>query len=172
MPDHLEIPESAREFLSSFGVVWKIESLENTVTVKFSGKMVHSLGNCRPEAALIRLNKVLLDVRNEKILREILCHEAAHAAVFILYGKKCKPHGPEWRSLLLAAGYPPRTRIPGNEVHGLLRIRRKSRYLYTHRCMNCGAIFRAKKTDHRWRCKNCLVKGLEGSLTLVNRVPV
>ena len=172
MPTHLEIPESARELLSSLGGIWKIESLENKVTVKFSGRMVRSLGNCRPETALIRLNKVLADTRNENIFREILCHEAAHAAVFLLYGKKCKPHGPEWRALVSAAHYPPRTKIPDNEIHGLLRIGRKNRYLYTHRCMNCGRIYLARKTDHRWRCKNCLGKGLEGILTLVRRVAI
>jgi len=166
---HPEIPESARECLSSLGVLWKIESLEDRVTVKYSERMVRSLGNCRPEAALIRLNKILAHARNKKIFREVLCHEAAHAAVFLLYGKRCRPHGPEWRSLILTAHYKPRTKIPEHEVYGLPRVSRKNRYFYMHRCMNCGTVFHTRKTDRRWRCKSCLLKGLNGILKLVRR---
>lgn len=160
---------TGRECLSTLGVLWKIESLEDRVAVKFSARMVRSLGNCRPDATLIRLNKVLANARNKKIFREVLCHEAAHAAVFLLYGKRCRPHGPEWRSLLLKARYKPRTKIPENEVYGLPRASRNNRYLYTYRCMNCGTIFHTRRTDRRWRCKRCQLKGLNGTLMLVSR---
>jgi predicted SprT family Zn-dependent metalloprotease len=166
------IPDSAREFLSSLGILWGIESLANMVTVEFSRRMVRSLGNCRPDTAMIRLNKVLGQMQNEKIFREVLCHEAAHAAVFLLHGKGCRPHGPEWRSLVLAARYRPRTTIPEKEVSGLAAARRNRRYLYVHHCVNCGAVFRARKTDRRWRCKTCLGKGLKGILKVVRRVVI
>lgn len=169
MSHQLQIPESTHHFLASLGILWGIKTLEDHLTLKISGRMINSLGNCRLEAATISLNRTLLDPRNEEVFREVLCHEAAHAAVFLLYGKGCRPHGPEWKALMKTAHYTPRVKIPDREIHGRLSTGKRGRYRYTHRCLNCGKIFRSRRTDRRWRCKTCLNLGLDGFLELVKR---
>ena len=168
----LQLPEWLSEFLASLGTIWNIGSLDDRLTLMFSKRMIRSLGNYRPDSGVIRLNKTLADPRNEKVLREVLCHEAAHAAVLFLYGRGCKPHGPEWRALVEAAQYPPRAQIPQKEVHGRPHTVKKKGYRYTHRCLDCGKIFHSRRTDRRWRCKQCLNLGLDGFLKLVRRKAV
>jgi len=172
LPDTLMVPVSAYRFTASLGILWGMESLEDRLTLKISGRMTRSLGNCHPRTATIRLNRALLDPRNAEVFKEVLCHEAAHAAVFFLYGRSCRPHGPEWKSLMETAQYIPRVKIPGSEIHGRRKTGRKTRYRYTHRCLDCGRIFRSRKTDRRWRCKRCLNLGYEGFLELVKRQQV
>jgi len=172
MTDQLQLPESAYEVVACLGILWGVESLEKRLILKFSRRMIRSLGNYRPERAVIHLNKILANPRNAKILGEVLCHEAAHAAVFFLFGRGCKPHGPQWRLLVEAAQFMPRTRIPEGEVHGHLHSKRRKGYRYTHRCLDCGAILRSRRTDRRWRCKNCLSSGFDGYLELLKRETV
>jgi predicted SprT family Zn-dependent metalloprotease len=73
--------------------------------------MTRSLGRCQPEQKRIRLASWLREAPGE-LLAEVLCHEAAHVAVHELHGRGCRPHGSEWKSLMRAAGYDARTRIP------------------------------------------------------------
>jgi hypothetical protein len=45
------------------------------------------------------------------LLEEVLCHELAHVAVYRLHGRAVRPHGPEWKGLVAAAGFKPRARF-------------------------------------------------------------
>ena len=56
------------------------------------------------------------------LLQEVVCHEFAHAAVDERYGRRGRPHGREWRSLMRLAGREPRVRIPGVELERLIPI--------------------------------------------------
>lgn len=165
----MEINESVMEYLALLGSLWQIDRLEDRLTVVPSWKMIRTLGNCRPESGLIRLSGILFREGNGRVFREVLCHEAAHAAVFFIFGKGRRPHGREWRSLMEKALHLPRTRIPEGEILGLAPSGKKGRYLYFHRCSHCGIVFRKKRTDRRWRCKSCLMNGLEGKLRVVKR---
>jgi predicted SprT family Zn-dependent metalloprotease len=42
----------------------------------------------------------------------VLCHELAHLAARERHGDRIRPHGPEWKALMRAAGYEPKTRLP------------------------------------------------------------
>ncbi len=117
MPESNGIPELLREKARRWEEVWGLPGLLDSVTVEFSTRMRVSLGLCRPAQGRIRLAVSLLnggadpgtgglpasDVRSS-LLEEVLCHELAHVAVHRLYGPRAKPHGPEWKSLLVKAG--------------------------------------------------------------------
>jgi predicted SprT family Zn-dependent metalloprotease len=45
------------------------------------------------------------------VLREVLCHELAHFAVWYVHGRSARRHGLEWRELMELAGYTPRLAI-------------------------------------------------------------
>lgn len=169
MSKQKQIPEFAWIHLSFLGNLWGIKSLESRLTLKISSRMTRSLGYCYPGTATIRLNRTLLDPLNTKVFREVLCHEAAHVVVFLLYGSRCKPHGAQWKALMRAAQCKPRAKIPDTEIHGRLPDVQGKRYRYTHRCLDCGSIYRSRRTDRRWRCKNCKSSGLNGFLELVER---
>lgn len=82
----------------------------------------------------IELNPHLLREHQGRVT-EVLVHEAAHVAAFLLHGKRIRPHGREWQHLMRQAGQRPAAchRLP---LHGLRRRRR--RYLYLRMCDPCG----------------------------------
>jgi SprT protein len=55
----------------------------------------------------IRLNHILLQENIEKFESSTLPHELAHLINRYLYGKKVKPHGPEWKAVMRRLGLEP-----------------------------------------------------------------
>ena len=97
-------------WLTEWARVWNLPALPESVRVEFSPRIRRSLGRCHSRKGIIRLNPALLSVGpdgkddHEALLREVLCHEAAHVAAYLLHGA-VRPHGPEWGGLMRAAGY-------------------------------------------------------------------
>ena len=115
---------------------------------------------------LIRLNARLRESNRANILNEVLCHEAAHLAVHLLYGRAAAMHGPEWKRLVESAGYSARTgiHIPELVSGGTAPIR------YEYVCPTCHAKRLAKRRQPSWRCVACRQLGLDGRL-VINRRP-
>ena len=127
-----------------------------------------SLGRCEPAKGEIRIARWLWEEAPE-LLPEVLCHELAHVAVFELYGRGPKPHGPEWKELVRRAGYEPRLRlaVAGEADARIPRsLRPASRPLYEHRCPVCHRSRLARKRVTRWRCRECVEAGLDGRLEI------
>ena len=101
---------------------------------------------------------------------EVLCHEAAHAAVRLLHGDWARPHGPEWRGLMALAGMPARVKIPASEIPVCRRPSKNAADVWEHRCPACQATRFAKTRGTRWRCRGCREAGHSGEL-LVERAP-
>lgn len=60
-------------------------------------------------APKIRLNPVLMAENREAFLRQTVPHEVAHLAAFYWKGKRPqRPHGPEWKRMMLLLGAEPR----------------------------------------------------------------
>jgi predicted SprT family Zn-dependent metalloprotease len=138
------------------------------VRIAFSERLTRALGRCTPETGSIRLNRKLSKA-NPGILREVLCHEVAHVAVWRLHGRSARAHGPEWRELMALAGYEPRVkwvRMPGS-----VSVRHPGREftVYDYVCGVCGSSWTAKRPVSTWRCGACLDAGLEGRLEVHSR---
>ena len=149
---------------------WGTPDLPGLLVVEYSTRMSRNLGRCYPAQYLIRLNPVLSQIKNASLLRETICHEAAHVAVYCLHGTAVQPHGQEWQELMRRSGYEPRVTIPANEVHALPEKVSRPRYRYTHRCTDCNTLFVAARTDRRWRCSSCRDKGKSGDLVVSRRL--
>jgi predicted SprT family Zn-dependent metalloprotease len=152
--------------LDGWGRVWRVPELRRMVRYEFSGRLRGSLGRCHQGTGRVRLNEALLAPDNRNLLFETLCHEAAHVAVWRLYGPRTKPHGPEWRRLVALAGYTSRATIPAGEVNGLKPSSRRVRQLYEYRCPVCEMVHMARRKNSRWRCRVCLNAGRSGHLTI------
>ncbi len=153
--------------------LWNTPDLAAQTTIEWSPRMTRSLGRCYPERRLIRL-AAFLDEADNALLEEVLCHELAHLAAHELHGTSTgsiRPHGPEWKTLMRAAGYEPRTRMPAppNAPKPQPRRRRRGRYLYLHHCPLCQLSRAAKRVVRRWRCAACLTAGLDGILDVFRR---
>jgi predicted SprT family Zn-dependent metalloprotease len=105
----------------------------------------------------------------DQLLHEVLCHEAAHAAVYELHGRGPKPHGLEWRKLMVAAGFEPRVRLKVALLAGQPQRGAPARVLWEHRCPVCQVVRLAGRRVPEWRCAACQAAGLAGEL-VVTRV--
>jgi predicted SprT family Zn-dependent metalloprotease len=163
------IPEGLRSRARRWGELWGVPDLADSVTVELSRRFRSSLGLCRPAEGRVRLAAHLANGRPE-LLEEVLCHELAHVAVYRLHGRSVRPHGPEWKGLVRAAGFEPRVRFQRDEGGFPARApRRRSRW--EHRCPVCQARRVAGRPVRNWRCVECLRAGLSGEL-VISRMPV
>ena len=56
---------------------------------------------------VIRYNPGLLESEGEAFLKQVVPHEVAHLVAKILYGNRIRPHGSEWRQIMVALGANP-----------------------------------------------------------------
>ncbi|UCF38374.1 MAG: SprT-like domain-containing protein [Acidobacteriota bacterium] len=161
-----KVGHSIRRWLKDWSRKWNEPSLAQQTKVEFSNRMKVSLGRAYPRRMLIRLNKSLEPRRNLKLLREVLCHEAAHLTVHRQHGCSAKPHGEEWRQLIRLAGYNPRRTY---RVERIGEFTQEPTILFLHSCLNCGARRLAKKPMRDWRCVTCTEAGLEGKLQITTQ---
>lgn len=152
-------------WLADWGALWGVPDLELSVRLVFSARIRRSLGLCRPESGELRLHPALREGPPE-LLREVVAHEAAHAAIHRLYGRRARPHGVEWRRLMLLAGLEPRVRFPAAALPGHLLEATRPRFAYLHTCAACGARWTAGRRDRRWRCRRCVEAGRPGRLAV------
>lgn len=80
----------------------------------------------------ISLNSVLLIENRDEFIREIVPHEVAHLINRALHGPMVKPHGSEWRSVMVALGQTP------NRCHNFdvsnARVRTERRHTCRCKC--------------------------------------
>jgi predicted SprT family Zn-dependent metalloprotease len=153
----------------SWSRVWGVADLRDTVRVELSHRMRSSLGGFYPEERLIRIADTLFEAPAH-LLHEVLCHEAAHAAVHVLHGDRARSHGREWRELMRAVGLEPRVRIPRQELAQAAQRAARKRWVWRHRCPVCRAQRLAGRPVRQWRCGSCLAAGRPGEL-VITRVP-
>ena len=125
---------------------WRVESMARTVKIEVSVRMRSCLGRALGSRRLVRLNVALLAPGGEVLLREVLCHELAHIAVYALHGRLPRPHGKEWKDLLRAAGYAPRVTVHRQTipapVREIMRKPRRRRITASRRSFSVRAVLR------------------------------
>jgi len=154
-------------WLTEWSSAWCVPDLAGVVRIEISRRMRRSLGRCHPRTGLIRLNAALLG-EPEELQREVLCHEAAHVAVYLLHRNRngVRPHGLEWKQLMRAAGFGPRVRMDPARLSRKSQEAVRPAVCYRHRCPVCGASRVAGRPVHRWRCRACHESGLKGKLEI------
>jgi hypothetical protein len=148
--------------------LWGMPDLEQRITVRVSARMTRSLGRCAPARGAIWLSRLVVN-GSPSVLETVLCHEAAHLAVFARHGRGRNPHGPEWAALVRMAGFEPSMRPADGE--GTLRPRPGiASGRYEHRCPVCQMVRVARRPVTQWRCASCVATGLPGDLEITRIV--
>lgn len=158
---------SKARLIRRWAKLWQIPHMADQVSCEWSMRLTRSIGLAYPQRRLIRLHPLLQLPPNQHLLEEVLCHEAAHLAVFALYGPHAARHGPEWRQLLTRAGFQPRRGL----LLGPESAPPTPRLRYIHTCPVCQATRFARRPQTRWRCVACQRVGLAGKL-VVRSYPV
>jgi predicted SprT family Zn-dependent metalloprotease len=151
----------ARRYLHSLATLWNQPFVE-TLPIEVNQRLSRAAGRWLPPRRVIQLSPRTLG-KDVRFRREVLCHEAAHAVVSKLHGPKAKPHGPDWRELVRAAGFEPSASAIRCAT-ARQTTRQQSAFRYT--CPVCHFSNRAKRRMPRWRCPDCRAAGLEGALRI------
>ena len=60
-----------------------------------------SAGAAYPQRNLLRFNMTLYHGNSAHFLRQTVAHEVAHLLAYTLYGRRIRPHGPQWQAIML-----------------------------------------------------------------------
>lgn len=146
-----------------WSTTWGVPDLRREVRLELSHRMRSSLGGFYAQGRVIRIADTLLEAP-PPLLQEVLCHEAAHAAVEILHGGRARSHGREWRELMRRVGLEPRVHVPGAELGQASQRAARKRWVWRHRCPHCRAERIAGRPVRQWRCRPCQSAGGDGKL--------
>ena len=127
---------------------WEMPQLHHQVRIAYNPRLRSTLGRAMLDDKRVELNtRLLLEHPAELVLT--LVHELAHLAVHIRYGRVA-PHGLYFRTLMRAVNLSPKA------THSLPVAQfRRRRYLYLHRCSDCGYAFIARSLRRNYYCISC-----------------
>lgn len=151
-------------WLEEWAHLWGTPALPSHLKIEVGRRLRTSLGRCYPGSGKVQLHPALFDDENANLFREVVCHEAAHAAAQLLHGESIRPHGQEWKRLMVAAGYSPKARMDPSRLSRSMQaaVRPKVNFRYT--CENCGVQRETQRRNRRWRCRRCFDAGQGGKL--------
>lgn len=141
--------------------IWELPELPRRCRIGYNPRLRTTAGRAACEEAgrgpgsrqgayRVELNPHLLREHPEQLV-PTLAHELAHVAVWLRYGRRTAPHGREFRTLMRAAN------LSDARCHDLPAARqlRRRRYLYLHRCSDCGQTFIARRPRRNVYCRKC-----------------
>ncbi len=132
------------------GGAWDFNGLERRARVRYNPRLRSTLGRAILDDCCVELNTRLLREHREELIG-VLAHELAHVVVHLRYGQVA-PHGLAFRTLMRALNLSDK-RTHTLPVAHLKRSRRK--YLYLHRCGDCGYCFMARSARRNYYCRAC-----------------
>ncbi len=162
------------QVLRRLGALWGLRSLGG-IDVVPNARLTRTLGRLVARPWRIELGPRGLG--RDETLREVVTHEAAHAAARD-GAEHQAPHGPEWRALMARAGYPKArgarwrchreaTGTPQREHTPKPRAAPPT--LYDHWCAVCQSSRVGRRPVKAWRCAACVAAGLDGALEITRR---
>lgn len=153
-----DLKRRARRWLREWGSA-------SDFNVTTNGRLRRSRGRVIAAVRTIELRPDVLTAGPAELL-ETLCHEAAHVAVLDL-APGARPHGREWRQLMIDAGFDPRH---SQTVRGCITVENprvgSTTSVWVHICPVCQMSRMAKRPVTAWRCAACIAAGLGGRLEI------
>jgi predicted SprT family Zn-dependent metalloprotease len=144
--------------------LWRVVGLRDRVTVHFNARLRTTIARWVIESNRLEISSRFFELRRDQ--RQILCHEFAHAAAVMKYGRAVRPHGPEWCHFVRVAGFEPVTHLVFRQAGRATSKAARPLPVYEHRCVVCQAIRYARKPVTNWRCVECVGAGLDGALDI------
>ena len=102
-------------------------NIEPTVSYDLKGL---AAGQANYQYNRIRLNRELLEKYGADFICQTVPHEFSHLVAYEVYGRRIKPHGNQWRSVMIALGAEPSR----THKYEATKTRHLKRYLYKCGC--------------------------------------
>lgn len=160
--------------LLRLGALWESPALGG-IDVVPNARLSKTLGRLVGRPWRIELGPRAL--ASDKTLREVVTHEAAHAATRD-GAEHHPPHGPRWRALMARAGYPKanaarwrcyKEAASSPQREHQPKAKAAPPTLYDHWCPVCQSSRVGRRPVKTWRCVACVAAGLDGRLEITRR---
>lgn len=105
---------------------------------------------------VIRYNPILLRENPQSFIAQTVPHEVAHLLAYLRHGRRIRPHGPEWRAIMLQLGAAPER----CHRYDLTRVPRRALRVFPYHC-GCGDHELSTIRHHRvlagqtYLCRRC-----------------
>lgn len=114
-------------------------------------------GQANGRRNLIRFNRGLAERYPEEFVAQTVPHELAHLVAFKKFGGRIRPHGREWRAVMIVLGAEPRR----THRYKVTPVRKFKRYAYQCHCPDSEYQLTAIRHNriqrgHVYVCKRCL----------------
>lgn len=129
---------------------WGCGGLAGRVKIVYNPRLRSTAGRAFLDEARVELNTRLLREHPDQFIAT-LAHELAHMVAHRRFGR-VQPHGRHFASLMRQVG------LPAGATHSLpvAHLRRaRGRFLYLHRCSDCGYSFIARSIRRNCYCRAC-----------------
>lgn len=140
-----------RRLVAEICEAWDATDLAQRIRAGYNMRLSTTLGRALYRELRIELNPRLLSEHPAELV-PTLAHELAHLVARERYGM-ISPHGPEFRAMMRSLN------LSGKATHNLpvqhLRKNGKTKYLYLHRCGECGYKFIARSQRRNYYCLAC-----------------
>lgn len=164
-------PGTLARMMRRWSAQWEVPDLSEIVSFHFNRRLRTTIARWVVSARRLELGAQFF--RSGVHHEAILCHELAHAAAVLKYGRQIRTHGWEWRGLVLAAGFEPSSfhRVVARPRGRIPAAPWLPAVMYEHRCSVCQAVRYGRKQVNAWRCIECVDAGLAGDLR-ISRSPL
>jgi SprT protein len=146
----------------------KVKQSVSIIEKNFNVKMItpkvsfQLRGTCAGKAChsnnTIKVNPILLKENYEEMINQTIPHEVAHLATRVIYRRRVKPHGHEWREVMYSLGLEP-TRCHQYDVSNARVCRRKrKKYKVTCSCQThlvTSTIINRMREGATYSCRSC-----------------
>ena len=151
------VRERTGDYIAQAGSVYNREFPLIPVMFDLSGRAA-GMYRARSSERVIRYNPYIFARYFDDNLVTTVPHEVAHYVVDMMYdGRSVKPHGAEWRQVMLALGAEPS--VTGNYDLSGLPLRRQKRHSYRCDCMthelSTARHNRIQRGAARYYCRKC-----------------
>ena len=105
---------------------------------------------------VIRYNPWVFAADFDHHLADTVAHEVAHYLVYRMHGSRHRPHGPEWKRVMIALGVTPRA--TGHYNLTGVPVRRQQRHTYRCACRIhhiSNTLHNRHQKGRRYACKTC-----------------
>jgi predicted SprT family Zn-dependent metalloprotease len=150
--------------IQRWAVLWHVAGLRDRVRIHFNPRLRTTIARWVIASSRLEIGSRFFDARRDQ--RQILCHELAHAATVMKFGRAVRPHGPEWSHFVRLAGFQAMTHLVSHRAGRTMSNVAGVEPIYEHRCVVCQAVRYARKRVTSWRCVECVGTGLDGVLNI------
>lgn len=156
--------ERVREIIYQVCEACGFPEIAPQIRYEWSNRMTSTKGRVWYTRKFIKFSKPIFDLDTEEGNENTVAHEVCHIIAYTRY-PKCKPHGVEWQTAMIMAGYKPE-RCHNVDCASLKRPGTRFSYV----CPECSKVYTVSKRQHiqilygeaRAYCRKC---GAEVGLT-------